>query len=271
MTEEQVVKDLELAACCGTPPYSPDTLLEIVVDEDRVWARLPEAMAAPRRLSRSEGFVLSAAAHLIATTLGESDSDLLRAVAKLDAALGTNGVIDVEVEGGARLGELRRAVKQRRLSISYYVPHRDELTERVINPLAILLADGNAYVEAYCEGAEEIRLFRVDRIEAVADVGPQGPGLPAPFHTPADIADFLADAPVVTVAVDASARWIADSVPAASVVGEEGAATEVELRVASERWLATLLLQAGPGARVVGPLTFVNVAADLADEVLANY
>ena len=33
MSEQELVAELELAACCGTPPYTPDTLMEIEVSE----------------------------------------------------------------------------------------------------------------------------------------------------------------------------------------------------------------------------------------------
>ncbi|HEX4176432.1 MAG TPA: WYL domain-containing protein, partial [Acidimicrobiales bacterium] len=36
MSEQELVAELELAACCGTPPYTPDTLMEIEVSETSV-------------------------------------------------------------------------------------------------------------------------------------------------------------------------------------------------------------------------------------------
>ena len=42
MSEQELVAELELAACCGTPPYTPDTLMEIEVSENSVRAFLPE-------------------------------------------------------------------------------------------------------------------------------------------------------------------------------------------------------------------------------------
>ena len=36
MGEEELVRELELAACCGVPPYTPDALMEIVITETTV-------------------------------------------------------------------------------------------------------------------------------------------------------------------------------------------------------------------------------------------
>jgi proteasome accessory factor B len=47
--EGELVRELELAACCGLPPYSPDVLMEIVVTDDTVQAFLPEELSRPRR------------------------------------------------------------------------------------------------------------------------------------------------------------------------------------------------------------------------------
>ncbi len=54
-----------MAACCGVPPYTPDQLMEIVVTDTTVSARLGPALARPRRLSPPEGFALAAAARAL--------------------------------------------------------------------------------------------------------------------------------------------------------------------------------------------------------------
>ncbi|MGB9111660.1 MAG: hypothetical protein WCF24_02915, partial [Acidimicrobiales bacterium] len=33
--EHTLITELELAACCGLPPYTPDALLELIVDGER--------------------------------------------------------------------------------------------------------------------------------------------------------------------------------------------------------------------------------------------
>jgi len=55
MDEAEVVRELELAACCGVPPYTPDALMEIEVSETTVRAFLPPEFARPRRLTPAEG------------------------------------------------------------------------------------------------------------------------------------------------------------------------------------------------------------------------
>ena len=91
MSEKELVAELELAACCGIPPYTPDTLMEIEVSEHSVRAFLPAEYARPRRLTPAEGFAVAASARLLLTVPGSEDDALRRALAKLDAALGFAG------------------------------------------------------------------------------------------------------------------------------------------------------------------------------------
>src|SRR6202041_1799063 len=90
MSEKELVAELELAACCGIPPYTPDTLMEIEVSETSVRAFLPPEFARPRRLTPAEGFAVAASARLIMAVPGPHDDALGRALAKLDAALGSH-------------------------------------------------------------------------------------------------------------------------------------------------------------------------------------
>ena len=61
----ELLHDLELAACCGLPPYTPDQLIDLLVDEDRVVAEGLRELAHPRRLTPEEGFALAAAARAL--------------------------------------------------------------------------------------------------------------------------------------------------------------------------------------------------------------
>src|SRR6202034_2876874 len=60
MGEARLVAELELAACCGLPPYTPDQLLELVIDDGVVHAYGLEALRRPPKLTPDEGFALAA-------------------------------------------------------------------------------------------------------------------------------------------------------------------------------------------------------------------
>ena len=54
----------------------------------------------------------------------------------------------------------------RQVRLTYWVPSRDEETERVVDPRRMVSSGGATYLDAWCHSAEDDRLFRLDRIHA---------------------------------------------------------------------------------------------------------
>src|SRR5271168_3162126 len=104
---DELIADLELAACCGLPPYTPDQLMEIMVDEQEVVANLGPELARPRRLTAAEGFALAAAARAIGAV---PDGSLARGLDKLEAVLGHRDRLRIDLGEPPHLAELRGAV-----------------------------------------------------------------------------------------------------------------------------------------------------------------
>jgi predicted DNA-binding transcriptional regulator YafY len=274
--EDEVVRELQLAACCGLPPYSPDALLEIVVTEDEVEANLGPELARPRRLTAAEGFALAAAARTIQAVPGaDQGGALARALAKLDAALGSHRELVVDLDDPSLLGAVRQATEDRaRLEIEYHSASSDETTRRVVDPLRVVSLDGHWYLDAHCHRAGGMRRFRVDRLRSARVVGRQPDGT----STPAAAGDLGPDAFVpgpgsvpVRLALDPSAAWVTDTVPVLDVrPGEEGGQV-VTLALGGRAWLERLLLGLGPHARVLDPPELAGTAAAAARRVLRRY
>jgi proteasome accessory factor C len=273
MPEDDVVRELELAACCGVPPYTPDTLLDIIVTRDTVEATLPRSLARPRRLTSAEGFALAAAARAVQAVPGaDPDGSLGRALAKLETALGGRAGVVVDLDDPPFLQEVRRAVDESsQLAIDYYSASSDETTRRVVDPLVVLSIDGHWYLDAYCHQAEGHRRFRVDRIVRIDVVGsrPRGPVDPSRVGR----AVFVPGPGAVPVRIHLGpgARWVADAVPLLDRHPLVTGSLEVTLSVGGVAWLERLLLQAGPEARVLGPEGWTGVGVAAAQKVLARY
>lgn len=308
MTPEELVADLELAACCGLPPYTPDQLMEIVVDENEVVANLGEELARPRRLTAAEGFALVAAGRAILDSAGTPGDDsgsggaLARALGKLEAALEAapglsgdeeadrdaggpedGGALRVELGESAHLGEVRRALDQgRQLEVRYYSLSSDEESQRVIDPLGLVAVDGRWYLDAYCHKASGMRRFRVDRLVSLAETGaavdhrlapPAAPDVADAGEAPAAPAAFVPgpDATVATLAVDPEGMWVVEAVPALSVEPGRPGRSEVKLAVASRVWFERLLLRLGPHAEVLGPPELTGAGRGAARRLLERY
>ncbi len=273
MSEKELVAELELAACCGTPPYTPDTLMEIEVSEHSVRAFLPPEYARPRRLTPAEGFAVAASARLLLAVPGSDDDALRRALAKLDAALGSREAVGLDVDTPEHLSAVRDAVERgRALEIEYHSGSRDELTNRTVEPVQVVTIDGHWYLDGYCHRAGDMRRFRVDRIGAVRVLDhPAGP-VAVPARPMEEMFVPGPGALEVHVHLGPGARWVPESVPVRAVAhDEDGTVTDVVLDVSGMAWFERLLLQLGPAARVVSPPELTGLAAAAAQRVLERY
>lgn len=271
MTEEEVINELELAACCGRPPFSPGELMDIIVDADMVTARLPE-MDRPRQFTPAEGIAVAAAARTILAMPGaDAAGPLATAVDKLEAALGERKAVEVALDQPVYLAPVSDALENlHTLEIDYLSTSTDELTTRKIDPLRVVSVEGRWYVEAWCYRAEALRTFRIDQIASVRDVGAR-----EQEHSLNDVVptSFIpaADAEATFVRVGRGAAWMADSIPILAQRSESDGTTTIAVSVTGPAWFERVLLQAGPDAVVIAPASQLNVAGTAAERVLRRY
>jgi proteasome accessory factor C len=288
LTPEALVTELEMAACCGVPPYTPDQLMEIVVTDTSVSTRVGTALARPRRLSPSEGFALAASARALLAVPGSDESGALSgALDKLDRALGGEE-IGVELDAPEWLPLVRDAVGSGgHLSISYYSASTDRVTEREITPRRLFASDGHWYVDAWCSRAGDLRRFRVDRIrtaelvegaEVAGGSGPAGgtgrvEGDGSAPDGPPGFEPFVPgpEATRVRLSVDPAMAWLVESLPATGPALPADGRVEIEVFVGGDAWLERLLLRLGPDARVLDPPEHRSLAADAATRILRRY
>jgi len=235
----------------GVPPYTPDTLIEVTIDDDMVWISYADWFARPMRLSGAEILSLLAAGE---TALAFDNQDeagaLARGLTKLRLATGSDAdTVDVQLANAAvsALPTLRSASTDHRcVDISYYSFARDEHTERRIEPSRFFIDGGHWYVGGYCHLADDERVFRVDRIETAQATA-------QPFTQSAAIPDesfAMVNAPRVTIELPASRERVLDGLPFDSR-SDSAEVVTVTLPVSSARWLEQLLLRLGPGARML--------------------
>jgi proteasome accessory factor C len=262
----------------GLPPYTPDELVEVVIEDDRVWIRYAEFFGCPLRLTPEQALALVAAGTtLLAVPGADREGPLGRGLAKLAAVLGVDGVSPVDVNLGAAqpavLDALQRAVRERRqVRIDYYAYGRDERTERVIDPYRVYADEGAWYVLGHCHVAGGERLFRVDRIsaldllEATFAEPPQRPDGDVFSPSPGD--------PRVTLELAPSAAWVADYYPTEERTDLGDRRLRIVLAVTAEPWLERLLVRLGPDAKVVDApdgSTHAGAAARAARRMLSTY
>jgi proteasome accessory factor C len=277
VSERQLREDLELLWVCGLPGYGPGDLIDMALDGDRVTISHDAGIDRPLRLTPDEALALVVALRMLAETPGAGNRDAIeRALAKIESAAGdlADAPVAVRLPANAeRLDRLRAAVDSgHALHLIYYTATRDETTDRVVDPMRMLMVGGKAYLEAWCRSAEATRMFRVDRIDDFTELDePARPPVEAvPHDLSAGVFSPGADLPLVTLRVGRGGRWITEYYPVEEVrrTGDEWVVT---MRVTDLGWAQRLLLGLGPGVTVLGPPELIDRIRAQATAALDQY
>lgn len=286
ISEKELIVDLEQAATCGLPPFV-DEFVDLFIDDDgMVEVGVPRFFTKPLRLTAPEGFDLLAAGKAALAMPGvEPDGPLARALAKLETVLGDDGMVLDLGQPPAAADLIAAAERAEQVRVVYWSASSDEITERVITPRSVFADRGRWYVVADDDRSGEQRTFRVDRItewhsvvDAVTDpdrsasrLAPRSASRLAPrsVSPPTGQAwfDELSGLDTVTLRLRAGGRWAAEQFPVRAM-RPDGDDVVVDMAVASEGWLRTLLLQLGPEADVLAPPHVHGIAQQAAQALL---
>ncbi len=280
VTEQRLRKDLDLLWVCGLPGHGPGDLIDVEFEGDTVTLFEPAGVTRPLRLTVDEALALLVALRTLADTPGLQERDAVdRALAKVEQAAGSAaggaGRVEVALEGEAAvLPVVRQAVEQgRRLHLAYLVPGRDQVTQRDVDPMRLLLVEGRSYLEAWCRRVEGVRLFRLDRMERVdlLDL----PAEPPAEAQPRDLSQGLfrpgPNDLLVTLALKPGAAWVADYYPCESVQETADGGLVVRLRTGDTAWVRRLALRLGESGRVLAPAELAEQVREDASTALAAY
>jgi proteasome accessory factor C len=288
VTPATIRNDVNVLLFCGLPGLGMGDLIDLDFDayegEGVIRLRNADYLPRPVRLDSGEAAALMVALRPPgAAGPGAARAPIDRALAKMEAAAGEGAALaarvavhlppkapEVEV---VRAG-LEEAIRARRqVRLGYYVPARDEATERVVDPLAVVAAEGHDYLDAWCHLAQDRRTFRLDRISAweVLDT-------PVPEHAglePRDLSDGVfqprSDDPLATLSLSPQARWVTEYYPVETVRELRDGSLTVTLRVGHPAWLQGLMLRLGGSARLVRPASLADQVRAAAERALANY
>lgn len=273
---DQLLHDLSVVAMVGLYPYTPDVLIELFIEDDRVTITLPQAFVRPLTLTPEQGLALVAAgATLLATPGADPEGPLARGLAKLSSVVdpGAASALEVRLEevSPGVLDVVRQGVREhRQVKLAYYAYGRDELTDRVVDPYRVTTDQGQWYLSGFCHLADGDRLFRIDRIRTAELLRTHF----EPGTASVDTGTFSPSEhdPRVTLDLAAEARWVIEQYPCDEVVELDGGGLRVRLAVTARQWLERLLLRLGPAVTVVdGPDELRQTAATAAQRILTRY
>jgi proteasome accessory factor C len=282
VSREQVEADLMLLFVCGTPGHLPDDLIEAEWEGGKVFVGNADTISRPLRLGVDEALALIVGLRALAAVPGLGEREAVdRALAKLEAATGSIAAaaahIQVAIDEGAEaqtLAEAQRAVTgRRRVHLRYLVAGRDEATERDVDPMRVVNIDAHWYLEGWCHRAEDVRLFRFDRIEAltVLDVDGTPPADARPRDLDSGVFTPHPTDLLVRLHLQPGAAWVADYYPTESAEPDGHGGQVVTLRTADTAWLRRLMWRLGGQATVLEPVALADEVADGARAALEAY
>ncbi len=280
--EQQIEDDLQLLFVCGTPGHLPDDLIEASWEEGKVYLGNADTIARPLRLGIDEALALIVALRALAAVPGLGDRGAIdRALAKLESAAGAVSAeatrVQVAIDEGAEerwLADARRAVTDgRRVHLHYLVASRDESTERDVDPMRVINMDAHWYLEGWDHRAEDVRMFRLDRMESLEVL--DSDGTPPADARPRDLTHGVFSPSetddLVELELSARAAWVSDYYPTEWVERSEDGSQRVGLRTADPAWLRRLVWRLGGAARVVAPASLATQVSHGAREALEAY
>ncbi len=288
VSRQQLESDLELLFVCGTPGHLPDDLIEADWEDGRVFVGNADAISRPLRFTVDEALTLMVGLRALAATPGVTGTRgaaggeaILRALAKLEAATGEVAGVASRVRvslgdpaGATLLADASRAVQQRRrVRLRYQAFGRDEITERDVDPMQVVTLDAHWYLEGWCHRAEDVRLFRLDRVESLylldVDGTPPEAAHPRDLTTEAYVAS--SDDVVIDLVTEPEAGWVADYYPVEEVIHLDGGRRRVRLRAADPTWVRRLAWRLGGAVQILAPAELVAQVAAGAEAALAAY
>ncbi|MER6949084.1 WYL domain-containing protein [Nonomuraea sp. NPDC000554] len=283
LSEKQLIDDLQLVWMCGLPGHTPGDLIDVSWDGGEIIIDNADTIARPLRLGIDEASALLVALRMLAATpeLAEAQGDALpRVTAKLERAAGEGAAevssqvaVDVDAAPDALPRVREGLTRRRRLSLRYYVPGRDEVTPREVDPTRLVMVDGRTYLEGWCYRAEAMRLFRLDRMLGVdvLDVLADPPAEAEPIDVTRGVFRPSPTDELVELEVTAAGRWVAEYYPCEQVAELGEGRLRVALRARDEDWILRLALRLGDTGRVVSPPAMAGRVREEAERALGLY
>ena len=271
--ERTIARDLGALDFCGLPGLGGGDLFDVSTVGDRVVVSMADELKRPLRPTPREALRLVLTVDAMAEVAGDELPALRSALVKIRAALGISerAADVVDASGHTLLATLRAAVRSgHQIELTYQGRSDVTPSARTVDPWALHVVDGTFYLQGHDHGADDRRVFRVDRI---ADVTPtdrlilrsRPDELPTPRYVPGP------DHEPVELEVTPTGRWLIDAVVVDEVLEQPDGSTRLLLRTDAPSFVARLVLMAGGQARVVAPTSLADEVRELARVARARY
>lgn len=272
ISEEQLLADLGSVITSGADDW---TLFDIQYWENGGVIEVIDALdlGRPLTLTPDEGVAVLVALHALRAVPGGHDRGVLDSVIrKLRQALGDQApapeAVAVRVDLPVDVVQPIEAALAggKAMELTYLGAVRDEITERTVDPVALVVVDGYAYLRAHCRRAGSLRLFRLDRILA-ARMSSE-PARPVDSRSDSSVAPMAAVLAATgrSVVVDLSpeGRHLLDRHPTTRAWSLPDGWVRAEMPVGEYEWARRLVLGSAGAAVLREPIWLAEDVLDAA-------
>jgi predicted DNA-binding transcriptional regulator YafY len=275
LRDGEIADLLESAALTGLPPYSPDALLEVLVDREGGTAELLDdsELSGTLQVGILEAFALLAGLELLGRVLPRDAPQLVVAVEKLRGAISARLPAMPAIEAPSEAPEaaivLLRAVAAGACVEFAYHGAQHGAGRRHVRPVQLFVMGGAWYLLALRD--HERRHYRVDRIREAEVVATDACHAPAEVEAAQATLDRSDPLGVrrrgrrQRLVVPRELRWVLERFAPGAYDELEG--DEVQVFSLGDTWLAGLLIGLGPGTEAVVPAHVIDEVRRLLREL----
>lgn len=285
---KELMADLDTLWLCGLPSYTPLDLIDRRIEGDRVYLSMADYFSRPLTVTRQEALTLLVAGRtLIGAGFFEEEGPLASALEKVEGMLTEEQKGDVEdiarrieVELDSYPGKWWKEIENgigsgHNIILEYYSYSRDTVSGREVEPFSLVWSRGHWYLMAWCHLAEDMRLFRLDRIKSVAPTEHQVTrSAGGEFYVPELVGEYRPGRRAHHVKLrffGREGRRLAEEWPAAEFTDNADGSVSVEFRTRNLKWLSSYLMKFGDRFKVESPEELKVMLGEKAEELLEVY
>lgn len=245
-------EDLNVLMFCGLPPYSPEQLFDIIIEDDYVSMLYNDVFVKPLRLSENE-LAQSVVALQRLASADADQSDIINETINIINA-GKDVPIKIDDENNEYIELAIKAYEKNvPLEIEYLSLNSASLSRRTIDVVKLFTNASLTYIFGYCHGAKALRLFRSDRIINIAiNVNTNVEYDPDIENHDIEIEASMFMGDITSYAdlkINQSCSWILDSYPHETI---DAGNNIYRFYTASPFFIARLLLSTAPEIQYLG-------------------
>ncbi len=256
---EELLADLNSLWMCGETRFD---LIELEFESGFVYIRNADALNVVRSLSVQEVTAILFGLDLLKESIFEERADLLLDIEIIKGIIGTSLqrlVTSEPMISGVVITAIDEALRNRqKLQITYHSVADDVTSERLVHPIERRVENGIELLIAFCERADAVRSFRLDRIQKSELVQV------ASSQTNRDQSGALES---VTIKIHGDVRRVLETLGTLT----QGGGDTYSIDIYNQSWLIREVLASGGAIEVVKPAALRAEIERQAGLVAAQY